>query len=84
VQDAQAAVRLYTMFRKEWELDIKNKLLKRRTDDKPTTDSENVSLLTNLSSSTTKAPTTTVTKTSVAKKKPSVKPTTRPLYTDSD
>ncbi len=78
MQDAQAAVRLYTMFRKQWEGDIKNKDkkgLRLKTDDEMTTVPTNTENVVRQNVSSMKLP---------LAKKASVKKESRPLYTDSD
>ena len=83
VQDAQAAVRLYTMFRKQWEADIKykdKKGLRIKSDANTamsTVDSDNVEHH-NVERQNVATTTTTKSKKVVAQKE------SRPLYTDSD
>ena len=84
MQDAQAAVRLYTMFRKQWEADIKNKDkkgLRIKSDANTamsTVDSDNVERHNVERQNVATTTTATKSKKVVAQKE------SRPLYTDSD
>ncbi len=69
------------MFRKEWELDIKNRAIKKKIGTDSSADKNDV--LSNTSENVAKLnlpPTKAVS----ASKKPAQKKITRPLYTDSD
>ena len=75
VQDAQAAVRLYTMFRKQWEADIKNK------------DKKGLRVKPNANVANSAVDSGHIDDQMVPAAKPkkvSVKKESRPVYTDSD